>query len=129
MPNTSKTEELYNLCDSTGIDVIFGFFPACKSLSIPAHIALDYDLSGAEETVCLAHEIGHVMRGAFYGMNSTALDRQRAENRADRWAIKKLVPAAELKQALKKGYQIYEIAEMFSVTEQLIGKACALYFT
>ena len=124
----SSAEELYDFCDKNGIDVIFGFFPACKAISMPAHIALDYDLTGAEETVCLAHEIGHIMRGAFYTANSSKTERRRAENKADKWAIKKLVPAAELKQAIKKGYMPYEIAEIFGVTEQLIEKACAYYF-
>ena len=76
----------------------------------------------------LAHEIGHCETGSFYNVFSSFDNRQRHENRADVWAIKKLIPKDELKKAVKHGYsEIWELADYFDVTEDLICKAISWY--
>ena len=113
--------------DRNNIEVFYGFFPACKGICCTGYIALDWDLTETEETVCLAHEMGHCMTGSFYSLSAPDLERVRAERRADKWAIKKLVPVRELERALKQGYQLYEIAERMGVTEEFLRKAVRYY--
>ena len=68
------------------------------------------------------------MTGSFYNVYSPCDSRQRHENRADRWAIKKLITEDELERAVKKGYtELWELAEFFNVTEDLMRKAVSLY--
>lgn len=88
---------------------------------------MDFDMSEAEETTCFAHELGHCMTGAFYSLDDPVLDRRRAERKAERWAIKKLVPADELERALKVCQYPCDLAEYFGVTEDFIRKALCYY--
>ena len=82
----------------------------------------------AEEKVLLAHELGHCMTGAFYNQYSKLDIREKHERRADKWAIKKLIPVDELKRAVKSGRESrYELAEYFNVTEDFMQKAMEYY--
>ena len=84
--------------------------------------------SAADEKTKLAHEMGHCVTGAFYNVYSPWDIRQRHENRADKWAIKKLIPKDELELAVADGRtDIWELAEFFSVTEDFMRKAISLY--
>lgn len=123
----SKTEELYKIADQIGIEVFFGFFPASKGICCDGFIALDYDMTDPEETVCFGHELGHCVTGAFYPVDAPLLDRRRAERKAEIWAIKKLVPVDELERALKVCQYYCDLAEYFGVTEEFIRKACQYY--
>lgn len=81
----------------------------------------------AEETVIMAHELGHCETGAFYNEKTLEL-RSRMEFRADKWAIKKLVTEDELIEAFENGIlEIWELAEFFDVTEDFMVKVCELY--
>lgn len=52
----------------------------------------------------------------------------RHEERADRWAIRTLLPAQELCTALENGLvELYQLAEHFGVTEELVLRAFAYY--
>lgn len=127
MQNTSKVEELFKIADQNGIEVIYGFYPASKGVCCDGFIAMDYDMTDAEETVCFGHELGHCMTGAFYSLTEPALNRKRLERKAEKWAIKKLVPVEELKRALKVCPYYCDLAEYFGVTEDFIRKACNYY--
>ena len=83
--------------------------------------------TNAEELVMTAHEVGHCETGAFY--NKHILDlRSRCEYRADKWAIKKLIPKDELISAFENGImEIWELAEYFGVTEEFMIQACEFY--
>ncbi len=94
------------------------------------HIAIDPRrvASMAEGKTKLAHEIGHCVTGAFYNIHSTFDIKQKHENTADKWAIKKLIPEDELKRAVADGCtEYYSLAELFGVTEELLRKAVSLY--
>ena len=127
MQNTSSTEELFKIADENGIEILYGFFPACKAICTEGLIAIDYDLSDAEEKVDLAHELGHCLTGSFYLLSSASIERRRAERKADKWAIKKLVPEDELERAMKQFTYFYELADYFGVTEDFIRKAVDYY--
>ena len=127
-----KLAELYNFAQNSNILVINGKLshPAL-SISDKGEYTVVIDdrqlTSQADELVKAAHEIGHCETGAFYDVNSLET-RSRCEYRADKWAIKKLVPIDELTEVLKNGIsEIWELAEWFGVTEDFMRKACRFY--
>ena len=84
--------------------------------------------SEREERMHLAHEIGHCIRGAFYNPYAKMDIREKHEKRADRWAIRHLIPQSEWINAFRNGYtEVWDLAEYFDVTEEFIRKAYELY--
>lgn len=83
--------------------------------------------SAAAERVHLGHELGHCETGSFYSIHTAVDSRQRHENRADKWAIRKLMPREAVELALQRGCQLWDLAELFGVTEQFARKAVCLY--
>lgn len=85
-------------------------------------------LCPGEEKTALFHELGHCETGSFYNQFSPFEVQQKHETRADKWAIKKLIPKDELDEAVAAGYtQPWELAEYFDVTEEFIKKAVCWY--
>lgn len=81
-----------------------------------------------EAKTVLFHELGHCATGSFYNEYSPCDVRKRHENRADKWAIKKLIQEDELKEAISNGYtDLWELAEYFDVTEEFMRKAICWY--
>lgn len=81
-----------------------------------------------DEKAHLAHEIGHLETGAFYNAKTSLETRSRLEARADRWAIKKLVPPCELFALLHRGVTApWELAEHFGVPQRFMEKALEYY--
>ena len=81
-----------------------------------------------EEKVKLAHELGHCETGSFYNRWAMLDVRQKHENRADKWAIRKLVPESDLDRALRDGHtELWDLAEQFGVTEDFMQKAVWYY--
>lgn len=127
--------ELYSIAENECITVTA--FPLTErgALSVMdsdglCYVAIDPEkvVSAADEKTKLGHEIGHCVTGAFYNVYSSFDLRQRHENRADKWAIIKLIPKDELERAVKRGYsEIWELAELFQVTENLMRKAVSWY--
>ena len=76
----------------------------------------------------LAHEMGHCVTGSFYNSDAACDIRKRHEIRADKWAIKQLIPQEELQEAVAAGYsEIWDLAEYFDVPEDLMRKAICWY--
>lgn len=128
-----KSAELYDYAENRDIILINGNLKKVKSMSLSDNglcaIIIDDEKINCEveENVIAAHEIGHCETGAFYNEHSLEL-RSRMEYRADKWAIKKLVPEDELIEAFESGIlEIWELAEYFDVTEDFMVKACEFY--
>lgn len=127
--------ELYNLAESESVMVAAFTLNKREALSTmdsdgQCYIAIDPQkiASAADEKTKLAHELGHCMTGAFYNVYSPFDSRQRDENHADKWAIKKLISEDELEEAVASGYtEIWELADYFSVTEDFMRKAVSWY--
>ena len=84
--------------------------------------------SKTDERSKLAHELGHCVTGAFYNQYSSFDCRQKHENKADKWAVKQLIPVDELDEAIADGHtEIWDLAEHFGVTEDLARKAVCYY--
>lgn len=128
-------DELYILAEEEKVDVITFDLGKCEALSTmdsegQCYIAIDPRriASGADEKSKLAHELGHCMTGSFYNVYSPYDSRQRNENHADKWAIKKLIPEEELEEAVADGCtEIWELADHFDVTEDFMRKAISWY--
>lgn len=124
-------KELYQIADQQNIPV--DLFPLEKreALSLmdldgSCYIAIDpHKLTGqADARNKLAHELGHCCTGAFYNQYSRYDNRKRQENRADKWAIRQLISARELDEAVADGCtEIWQLAEHFQVSEDFIQKA------
>lgn len=132
-----KTENnnLYDYAAEHDIAVLNVELPKNKSVSAMSnsgkcYIGLDpiEMKTQAEENVHLAHEIGHCEKSAFYNPYSKLDIREKHEQTANRWAVKKLVPKSKLVPLLKKGYERWELAEYFEVTEDFINLAIRMYF-
>lgn len=127
--------DLYNLANEHGIDVYRLKLGAAESLSVVLEdgscaIAMDpwRMPTSADEKVKLAHELGHCATGAFYNCYAARELRQKHEQRANRWAYKKLIPEDELAEALRKGYrEPWELAEYFDVPEPFLREALEYY--
>ena len=127
--------DLYEYAEDQAIDVDWVPLEQATSLSIPLPdgsyaIAVNpWKLDTLEqETVCLAHELGHCKTGSFYNRHAALDIRQKHENRADKWAIQHLIPVEDLDEAVVEGCEdIPALSEHFCVTEDLMRKAVCWY--
>lgn len=125
---------LYRLAEKQNIPVLRHPMPRCGSMSLLTEggcvIGMDEQVcdGGARERVHLSHELGHCMTGSFYNVYSPHDLRRRHENRADKWAIRRLIPVRALDDAISAGCTtLWELAEHFGVTEAFMRKAVCLY--
>lgn len=80
------------------------------------------------ERIHLSHEMGHCITGSFYNIYAAADTRQRHENKADKWAIRRLIPVDQLDDAIACGHtELWDLAEYFGVTETFLKKAICYY--
>lgn len=127
--------DLYTLAEQQNIEVIECPLPENGSLSImddhgKCYIGIDESVvdGGALEIVHMGHELGHCLTGSFYNRYTRFDIRQRHENRADKWAVRQIIPVEALDDAVAAGFtEIWQLAEYFSVTEDFIKKAVCYY--
>lgn len=127
-----ETTKLYEIAERDGITVDRFNLSKNRSVSVKCedsmYVAIDNNMTRAEEKVCLAHELGHCETFSFYNIYSPLDIRGKHENRANCWAIKKLIPKYQYKKALKSGYDnVYSLAEYFGVTTDFMLKAVEYY--
>ena len=128
-------QEIYHIAKKKNIIVDRFALKKREALSLMGEdgdcfIAIDPDkiANETEERTKLSHEIGHCSTGAFYNKYSNYDCRQRHENKADKWAVKYLIPVEDLDTAVANGCtEIWELAEHFGVTEQFMQKAVCYY--
>lgn len=126
---------LYDFAVEQNIDVLEFPMPLNGSMSVMSEggqccIGVDPAIKdgNAEERVHLGHELGHCVTGSFYSIHTAIDSRQRHENKADKWAIRKLIPVDDFDDAIAEGCtEVWELAEHFGVTEQFMKKAICLY--
>ena len=126
---------LYDFAQQQNIEVLQFPMKENGSMSImtengACYIGIDESVQdgNAQERVHLAHELGHCATGSFYSIHTAVDSRQRHENRADKWAVKKLIPVSLLDAAIANGCtEIWELAEHFGVTEDFVRKAVCYY--
>lgn len=127
--------ELYAQASQQNIPILRYPMPQCGSMSLMTPegscvIGMDDCVTdgGTQERVHLSHELGHCLTGSFYNIYAARDLRQRHENRADKWAIRHLIPVAELDDAIAAGHtELWDLADFFGVTEAFLKKAICLY--
>ena len=127
--------ELYAQAAEEHIAVLRYPMEKCGSMSLmlpdgSCYIGMDDRVTdgGVQERVHLSHELGHCLTGSFYNRYSPADLRQRHENRADKWAIRRLIPVSALDDAIAAGHtDLWDLADYFGVTEAFLKKAICLY--
>ena len=130
-----QIRNLYDLAKQQNIEVLSYPMPENASMSVMlddgrCFVGMDDSVrdGGIQERVHLSHELGHCMTGSFYNRYSPYDLRQRHENRADKWAIRRLIPVEDLDQAVADGCcELWNLAERFGVTEQFMKKAVCYY--
>ena len=127
-------KELCDIAENDNILMLSGKLHNTPSMAIcddgDCAIIFDYSKidSNAKLLVCTAHEVGHCETGSFYTEKSLEL-RCRMENRANKWAIKKLIPKNEMEQAIIDGNEeVWQLAEYFGITEDMVKFAFWVYF-
>lgn len=84
--------------------------------------------SSVEERVVVAHEYGHIETGATHSICSPYDLVARHEIKADKHAIKRLIPKHELDDAVASGRtEVWDLADYFGVTEEFMKKAVCWY--
>lgn len=129
-----SSTDLYIYAEKNGIEILTTSCKKTGSISLMensgnCYIGIDTaDMTEQDEKIHLAHELGHCATGAFYNRHSPFDLRSRHEARANKWAIKKLVPKNELEKLFRRGItEIWEISEYFGISEDFARKACTLY--
>ena len=121
---------LYTIAEENNINVYEIKMKKLKAISIPGKIGLDKSKmqNESEVNVCLAHELGHQFKNAFYDISSTLETRERQEALAARWAVNELIPVEKLLDAFRSGHtEVYDLAEYFEVTEDFIREAVRIH--
>ena len=130
-------EELLALAQDEQIDIVSFDLDSREALAIMdtsgyCHVAIDPHkaTTSADLKTKVAHELGHCATGSLYQLQTSKSMRHWCETRADKWAIRHLIPRAELEAAVAKGYtHVWELAEIFGVTEAMMRKAMTFYQT
>lgn len=82
----------------------------------------------AEETEVIAHECGHIETGTTHKLCAPFDVICRHEYRANKWAVKKVLPACEIQRAVDYGcHEVWEFAEYLGRTEDFIRLAVDIY--
>lgn len=130
-----RINEFYDLAEFHSIPVmdvpLKGISAMAVCIGEKCAIGIDYEQSDSieDEKVKLAHELGHCETGSFYNKYSPVDLISKHEYRADKWAIKELLPKSEMEEAMKNGYvEVWQLAELFEVTEEYVKKALWIYF-
>ncbi len=83
-----------------------------------------------QEKMAVGHEYGHYRTGSLYPLDADEVTRRKAENRADKAQIQRLIPKSDYKAALDEGCRnTWELAEHFNVTEDFMRKVVTYYQT
>ena len=126
---------LYRYAEKRNIEIAGFPLPETASMSIESesgycYIGIDYRKieSETDERVHLSHELGHCATGSFYNRYAKMDIRQKHENRADKWAIRKLIPVEKMDSAVAEGHtELWDLADYLGVTEDFIKKAVCYY--
>lgn len=130
-----EVSALYAIAAQQNIPVLSFPMPENGSMSVMTDsgeccIGLDRRVrdGGTLERVHLGHELGHCVTGSFYNIYAAVDHRRRHENRADKWAIRQLLPVEDLDDAIAEGCtELWQLAERFGLTEDFVKKAVCYY--
>ncbi len=131
---------LYDWLDQQGVFVFDRGLPFSNKNTRAATIQLDNKATtgifldksqiggAADEYSTLLHESGHYATGATHKLSSSLDLIEKHEYKADKWAVKNLLTESDLDEAVAEGNtELWQLAEYFGVTEDLMKKAVCYY--
>lgn len=84
--------------------------------------------NSAEEKSTVLHESGHYATGTTHEVCSPFDLVAKHEYKANKWAVQRALSAEELDEAVADGHtEIWDLAEYFGITEDLMRKAVCWY--
>ncbi|MBQ7661217.1 MAG: ImmA/IrrE family metallo-endopeptidase [Clostridia bacterium] len=126
--------ELYDYAEAHSVIIDDAFvFDKARAVSLPLGedlcvIGLHPSLRGGAYRAQLAHEIGHCMTGAFYNEHTPVFTRGQCEHRADKWAVRRLLPKKKLLAAMQDGcVEVWQLADHFDLPDDFIIRAIQIY--
>lgn len=130
-----ELQALYDVANQQNIEVLTYPMGQTGSMSVmteqgTCYVGMDEAVQdgGVRERVHLAHELGHCVTGSFYSIYAAVDHRRRHENRADKWAVRRLIPVEQLDDAVAQGCtELWALADRFGVTESFMRKAVCYY--
>lgn len=130
-----ELQALYDVANQQNIEVLTYPMGENGSMSVmteqgTCYVGMDAGVQdgGVRERVHLAHELGHCVTGSFYNIYAEVDHRRRHENRADKWAVRRLIPVEQLDDAVAQGCtELWALADRFGVTESFMRKAVCYY--
>ena len=129
-----KILSLYNELNSAGVKFYHWDLKDGKAATVELGgrygVFMDFSNihNSSEELVAVAHEGGHISTGATHKVNSAYDLIAKHEYKADKWAIKALIPVEELDVAVAEGHTgLWDLADYFGVTEDFMRKAVCWY--
>lgn len=132
---------LYEYADKKNIALIYGRTHNKKAFAIEEAsggraVVIDATKveSNREEKVVLSEELGHLDRDALcfvhdYASPLYAQNIRKAERRALAWAYQQLLPFRELKAAIIREKDLYQVADFFDVPFYFLEQAILYYRT
>lgn len=116
-----NTIDMYKIAENEHIDVLSYEWTNTKArifeLNNNYYIGLDNKQihTSIEEKEVLAEELGHYYTNTLYFLDSDKILKDKCEYRAMKWAYFVLVPLQKLKEKIKQGLNLYDLADYFDV--------------
>ncbi len=124
-----EIKDLENLIDREKLKII-NYKMKPKARIIDKYILMDHSKihSEAEEKCLLAEELGHYYYDAYYTFNSSQIDIDRAEYKANKWKSLNCVSLNSILSCFKQGIvDLYDIAEKLQVEPNMVEFAYNYY--
>lgn len=126
--------DIYSAIEQTGANLNIWHHPLCDATTIEMNGLYDIFLNPqkcstiADLQTKLIHEYGHCKTGATHHIYSPYQLIAQNEHKADKCAIEKFLPWAEIKKAVSNGLTEYwQLAEYFNINEKFIRQAIHYY--
>lgn len=116
-----NTIDMYKIAEKEHIEVLNYKWINTKArifeLNNNYYIGLDDNQinTSIEEKEVLAEELGHYYTNTLYYLDSDKILKDKCEYRAMKWAYFVLVPLQKLKEKIKQGLNLYDLADYFDV--------------
>ena len=132
-----KLTEFYSDLMARDVELLTGSYHLsgdCDALTLKLGgryaVCLDIDRirTLVQEIEAVSHEWGHIVTDATYGIDAPPALRQKAECRANRAQLRRLLPYEELRDAIAHGMrEVSQLADYFTVTEDTVRRALEFY--
>ena len=130
--------DVYDELEEKGIrhySGVYGFDGGADAATVEARgsHAIFFDIAAIrterQEIATAIHELAHIEAGATIPIGASAWEVFKAERKATRYEILRLLPFDELRRVTRSGEcrNNYEIAERFDVPEQLVAESLKFY--